>query len=323
MAPIGYGIWGRPTSTIDWCEENYVVTSLIAEFWNTISNWIMIIPPVIAAFISWKNQLESRIVFAHLSIAMVGLGSFAFHCTLLYNMQLLDELPMIYGTCILIYGMLELNSKENVMNRQLVILFAILSFLISVIYVVVVNPAFFQFSYAVLATSLFSLTVYNYRQDVFRVYQLNTTRINNVIGILRNYCNYGFRKYRGSLALLVISVSSYLFGFVLWNIDNNFCPHMRHAREALPSFVKPITQLHAWWHTFAGAGTYVSILYGTHLRLKCLGYKPVLKVYYRFIPIIVKSNGKTLKKTINGVNNNKMYFPPKSRDFINMASSKS
>ena len=32
MAPINYGIWGKPTATIDWCEENYVVTQFIAEF---------------------------------------------------------------------------------------------------------------------------------------------------------------------------------------------------------------------------------------------------------------------------------------------------
>lgn len=26
------GVWGVPTSTLDWCEENYVVTKYVAEF---------------------------------------------------------------------------------------------------------------------------------------------------------------------------------------------------------------------------------------------------------------------------------------------------
>lgn len=34
MAPSAHrpGFWGRPTSTLDWCEENYVVSYYIAEF---------------------------------------------------------------------------------------------------------------------------------------------------------------------------------------------------------------------------------------------------------------------------------------------------
>ena len=32
------GYWGPVTSSIDWCEENYVQSYYIAEFWNTITN---------------------------------------------------------------------------------------------------------------------------------------------------------------------------------------------------------------------------------------------------------------------------------------------
>lgn len=31
MAPA-QGFWGEPTSTLDWCEENYEVSYYIAEF---------------------------------------------------------------------------------------------------------------------------------------------------------------------------------------------------------------------------------------------------------------------------------------------------
>ncbi len=26
------GVWGKPTSTLDWCEENHVVSNYVAEF---------------------------------------------------------------------------------------------------------------------------------------------------------------------------------------------------------------------------------------------------------------------------------------------------
>ncbi|KAG7224688.1 hypothetical protein INR49_030236 [Caranx melampygus] len=83
------GYWGRPTSTLDW--------------WNTVSNLIMILPPICGAIQTFQNGLEFRYVCSFLGLAAVGVGSWFFHMTLLYEMQLLDELPMIYSTCVFVY----------------------------------------------------------------------------------------------------------------------------------------------------------------------------------------------------------------------------
>ena len=73
------GYWGKPTSTLDFCEENYVVNLYMAEFckfscetarWlgfyanhfagNTITNASTVILPLVGAVISWRTGLERR-----------------------------------------------------------------------------------------------------------------------------------------------------------------------------------------------------------------------------------------------------------------------
>ena len=59
--------------------------------------------------------------------------------------------------------------------------------------------------------------------------------------------------------LMLRSLATYGFGFAVWNVDNLFCGDVRAVRNALPAVIRPLTQLHAWWHA-AQLGTYMSIL---------------------------------------------------------------
>lgn len=253
------GLWGYPTSTMDWCEENYYVTYGIAEFWNTISNVIFIVPPILTIYRSNRQKLlEHRYIFCFFLLMMVGCGSFAFHCTLLYESQLLDELPMLYGTCAMIYCIVEIRGAEGGSNVVTAVILTLVSIMITFGYIVIKNPVFFLWSYGVLATILFIL---------------------NVRGCL---------ILQGSRKLLACSVVSYMFGFLLWNIDNEMCYTVRDIRNSTPLLFKPMTQLHAWWHFFAGLGTFLCITFSTHLRLCALGYEPSLRVLYHCIPSYIR-----------------------------------
>ncbi|KAJ2876324.1 hypothetical protein GGH93_000824 [Coemansia aciculifera] len=67
--------WGHATSTIDWCEENYVVCKYIAEFWNTVTNLAFF---SLAIFGMWKvrsTRQENRFLLCYMGMLIVGLGS--------------------------------------------------------------------------------------------------------------------------------------------------------------------------------------------------------------------------------------------------------
>ena len=49
------------------------------------------------------NKIILIIENKYMIFLVVGFGSLAFHMTLLYEMQLFDELPMVWGTCYCVY----------------------------------------------------------------------------------------------------------------------------------------------------------------------------------------------------------------------------
>ncbi|XP_041096217.1 alkaline ceramidase 3 isoform X4 [Polyodon spathula] len=146
MAPAADrpGYWGRPTSTLDWCEENYSVSFYIAEFWNTVSNLIMILPPVYGAIQTLRDGLETRYVFAYVGLAAVGIGSWCFHMTLQYEMQLLDELPMIYSCCVFVYCLYECSKQKTGLNYFLIFILLAFSVSVTTVYLQWKEPIFHQ-----------------------------------------------------------------------------------------------------------------------------------------------------------------------------------
>lgn len=95
------------SSSIDWCEQNYVYSNYIAEFWNTITNILVMILGISGLYLSsnyeaynlYNNRPAYRYKIYYGLLLFIGFGSFVFHGMLSRFGQILDEgaiLTMIY-----------------------------------------------------------------------------------------------------------------------------------------------------------------------------------------------------------------------------------
>lgn len=96
----GEGYWAPHTAPIDWCERNYAVSPFVAEFHNAWTNLAYV---VVGLCILWRcgwRQNGPFIALMATSTVLTGVTSLAFHATLQWIHQKLDE---VFENGILVY----------------------------------------------------------------------------------------------------------------------------------------------------------------------------------------------------------------------------
>jgi dihydroceramidase len=176
-----------------------------------------------------------------------------FHATLLYEMQLLDEIPMLVASVVLIFCLIEIRSGHNAISFKgyiaAVVLFLYVA-IATIVYLLIHDPTFHEVSYGIL---VFVLTVLGFHA-IWRYAD----------------CRY--------LGMSCFSIGIYIFGFLLWNIDNHFCPPIRELRRTtLMSYAGFVTQLHAWWHIMTAIGFYLHIVISSRVRMELFGHQTSVK----------------------------------------------
>ncbi len=84
--------------------------------------------------------IHFRLIAAYTSLVVIGLGSVLFHATLKYETQLMDEVPMIYGTAVIGYCVYQLREPAGRPNWGLVAFLAAYCLLFTVVYLVFKDP---------------------------------------------------------------------------------------------------------------------------------------------------------------------------------------
>ncbi|KAG9305804.1 hypothetical protein G9A89_001093 [Geosiphon pyriformis] len=264
--------WGHGTSTLDWCEENYKVHEYFAEFINTTTNLTFVCLALFGIYTTLKYDLGKRFIFAHMGIATIGIGSWFFHMTLLFEFQLLDELPMIYGTCILLYNIYEIHERPKFGFIFPFSLF-IYAITITLAYLYIGDPVFHQVACAFLVSALHIRSV------------LLLQRVEN----LQTRANLKFLLFGGA--------GLFALGFFLWNVDNIACTHLIAARNFLGLPLAHFLEFHGWWHILTALGTYWWMVYNQYIRVVLLD-KPgkehewEVKWFLGFVPQIARTYNK-------------------------------
>ncbi|CZT24438.1 related to alkaline ceramidase [Ramularia collo-cygni] len=278
-SPDGY--WHPHTSTIDWCEENYWLTRYIAEVVNSFTNLIFVYLAIVGMHNCYKHQHDRIFLITFFGYAIVGFGSFAFHATLKYPMQLVDELSMIYTTCLMVWATFE-HKRPMLFKVVLAISIAGLALFITLYYHYLQDPTFHQNAYAIL-TAIVLIRSMVLQELHIRPYFRGKASESGSIDKSKLSPQEAQKEerrrderdrsiLRRMWTLVAMGLGIFLTGFAIWSLDNNHCNKIRGWRKELGLPWGVLLEGHGIWHLFTGVGAYCYIVWGIWLR-HCLNGK--------------------------------------------------
>ncbi|KAK5814970.1 ceramidase-domain-containing protein [Linnemannia elongata] len=229
------GYWSPSTSSVDWCESNYVVSFYVAEFWNTISNAACFAAAAIA-YHFFPGAKEARFRYLFGTLFLVGLGSVLFHGTLRHKMQLLDELPMLYSATIILFILVE--AKHGPQGQWFPLVLA----------------AWLATTTLIFSTATGNLQFYTF-QSTYTILQFGMIYYLRILHVQQ-------RTLKGPNPLISTlirrALGFALFAVSIWLIDLRACEYVNGLTGR--SVLRWNLQLHAWWHVFSAAALYHAMM---------------------------------------------------------------
>ncbi|KAK4164320.1 ceramidase [Cladorrhinum sp. PSN259] len=219
------GAWSPPTSRANFCEEDYSFTAYMAEFINTLTNFIYIYYGIL--HIRRTNSKD----FMSISLLLLGTCSLLFHATLLLPLELSDELSMLALGWSLLQGILTVTLDKFSRRYKLTNVFLALFF--------VSFSAFYVYSQHIIYHSVVFISI-------LATITLRTT----YLLLFTNNFPKDKRSEWTSKAWKTVAIL--LLAFTVWDIDLGFCAELRALRHAMGLPRAWLFELHGWWHILTG-----------------------------------------------------------------------
>jgi len=231
------GFWEPHSSSIDFCESNYLHSDYVVEFHNTWSSIVGLSSLGVVGLFFGNPTNEKRYLIAYYVLIGIGLGSTGLHGTLNWIFQSSDELPMIYLVMSLYYMCAEYDAPKGKPN------YPSLPMILSS------------------ATALLTAIYYAF-QNFYMVFVLSFIAETGVVLVwFYRILFMSAKRHQQTKRLGIVAISSLvLVGFPLWVFDMMHCNAFINVVDTIPFwFIKGVTP-HIIWHFAAGYGAYCAIL---------------------------------------------------------------
>ncbi|KAL8771177.1 MAG: hypothetical protein Q9209_003348 [Squamulea sp. 1 TL-2023] len=253
-------------------QQDYYATPYAAEIVNTFTNLMFV-------FLAFKGIRNCRrhghdtvFLVAFVGYLLVGTGSFLFHATLkckpprllkgdedtqaiIDPMQLVDELSMIYTTCLMNYATFSY-SKSRQYGIMLALGLTSLAIFITLYYHYLQDPAFHQLAYAILTAVVLARSMYvmefslrpslRKNEQNFKLHHRKSMTADQK-EVSRSDDLRNAQILSAMWILIIAGLSIFLSGFGIWQLDNVFCSKLRRWRREIGLPWGIIIEGHGWW----------------------------------------------------------------------------
>jgi dihydroceramidase len=171
-------------------------------------------------------------------------------------MQLVDELSMIYTTCLMCYASFSY-SRSSAVKKSLAVSLAGLAVFITLYYHYLQDPVFHQNAYALLTTVVVFRSMYTMEVALRPRWRKSTEEdrlAKQKQGIpvpskeRQQFENVRDIKTLKTMWFMVMyGLSMFLGGFGIWNLDNIFCGTLREWRQQIGLPWGVFLEGHGWW----------------------------------------------------------------------------
>ncbi|KIV99578.1 uncharacterized protein PV09_08755 [Verruconis gallopava] len=240
MWSIQYGppkpkpFWGKQTSAVNFCEEDYIITRYVGEFINTLTSLFYVLYGYHGIRRCRRQNLGlfSPVNWTYWALVGVGLFSALYHASLKYHTQMGDEMSMHLATGTVFIQVFTFRKPAHEQRRNIVLI--VVGLTAFVVYHCVTD----EFVMHVVVFFGTSVTV-----------SLKTSRI-----IKETIRDRAVRKRLHRLT--TFATCNALIAWLIWNVDVHFCATLTRWKHALGMPWGILLELHGYWHLLTAISAY-------------------------------------------------------------------